>query len=86
MKKVKNKKQNKINNFMDNKKVLNQLIQKTYRAILQLDTKTLSMVSFDVYKELISRDDYNSLNDEIIKFQILCDDLKEKGVDITCLI
>lgn len=87
MKKVKSKnKRNKKNIINDNKKELSIIINKIYGTILKLDTRSLQMHEHEVYAELISRNDFNSLDDEIIKFQILCDDLKEKGVDITCLI
>lgn len=84
MKKYKNKKKKSVN--FDNKKQLNVLINHVYGAIMKLDTYTLHAFSFEIYRELISRDDFNDLDDEIRKFQILYDDLVQKGVDISCLI
>ena len=76
-KKIKNKKIG-----YDNQAQLKGLIYHVYNAILKLDSDTLSQFSFEVYKELISREDYNELNDIIYKYHLLQDELIRRGVDI----
>lgn len=66
----------------DNKKITKDIIKKVYNNILKLDTKTLQEHELLVFKELISRKDYNELDFLIDKYYIIHDELLRRGVDI----
>lgn len=76
----KNKKNKKV--VYDNQSQLKGLITHVYNAILKLDSETLSQFSFEIYKELISREDYNELDDILVKYHLLQDELIRRGCDI----
>lgn len=66
----------------DNKKITRDLIKKVYNHILKLDTKTLTQHELNIFKELISRKDYNELDFLITKYYIIHDELVSRGVEL----
>ena len=79
---MKNKKIKSKKIINDNRKQLSIIVGRVYSGILKLDTDTLQEHSFNVYRELISRYDYNELDDIIGKYNILRDELIRRGVDV----
>lgn len=72
---------------MNNKKVdyrqdYGILVNKIYKGIFKLDTKTLEYHEKEVFKELISRKDYNDLKFLIDKYKILETELIARGVEL----
>lgn len=65
---------------IDNATKYNLLIKKMYESIFKLDTKTLIKVYVDIYRELLTRDDFTKQEDTIIMYNILKDRLIEEGV------
>ncbi len=66
----------------DNKKITRELISKVYDHILKLDTKTLTQHELTIFKELISRKDYNELDFLIEKYYIIRYELLRRGVNL----
>lgn len=73
------KKEKKITN--DNKKIINDFTRRIYKGIFNLNTPLLVEHYWSVYRELVSRDDFNSLDDLKMSYEIIKDELKERGVD-----
>ena len=61
---------------------INSIVNKIYKNIFKLDTKTLESHEIEVFKELISRKDYNELDFLIDKYYILRDELISRGVEL----
>ena len=51
------------------------------KKIFELDTKTLLSHYWSVYNELIKRDDFNSLDDLKVSYEILKQELIDRGVE-----
>lgn len=66
----------------DNKKITRELISKVYNHILKLDTNTLKQHELTIFKELISRKDYNELDFLIEKYYVIRDELLRRGVNL----
>lgn len=65
---------------IDNSTKYNMLIKKVYDSMFQLDTKTLIQIYTQIYTELISREDFSSLEDTKIIYEICKRKLIESGV------
>ena len=74
---------------MKNKKILSQadkyilstsIISKVYSNIFSLSTPLLLKHYTDVYKELIKRNDYNRTEDLILSYEVIKQELIERGV------
>lgn len=67
-------------NDINNLKLENKLVEIVYKKIFQLDTETLTAHYWSVYAELIKREDFNSLDDLKMSYEILKDELRNRGV------
>lgn len=62
------------------KEVANNVTSKLYKSIFKLSTPLLVVHYWSVYRELVSRDDFNSLDDLKMSYSIIRDELIERGV------
>lgn len=69
-----------VKKCLDNHNLKNQIVKKVVDAVYQLPTKDLEEFYHDIYKELISREDYNNLNDIKMSYEILKQELIDRGV------
>ena len=65
---------------MNKNDILKGVVSKVYDSLFELDTKTLFKVYKDIYKELISREDFIRLDDLQWTYEILKQKLIEEGV------
>lgn len=65
---------------VDNSTKYNLLIKKMYESIFLLDTKTLTKVYVDIYRELINRKEFTKLEDTKLMYEVCKQKLIEEGV------
>lgn len=65
----------------ENKQVINDITHKIYKGIFKLSTPLLVEHYWSVYRELVSREDFNSLDDLKMSYEIIKEELKERGVN-----
>lgn len=61
-------------------KLQNKLVEIVYKKIFELDTKTLTSHYWSVYHELISRDDFNDIDDLRVSYELIKEELIKRGV------
>lgn len=65
---------------MNNGENFKKIIELFYKSIFNLDTKTLTQIYTDIYKELLSRKDFASIEDIKVVYEISKQKLIESGV------
>lgn len=65
---------------MNNGENFKKIIELFYKSIFSLDTKTLTQIYTDIYKELLSRNDFASIEDVKVVYEISKQKLIESGV------
>ena len=62
------------------KEVASNITSKIYKSIFKLSTPLLVEHYWSIYRELVSRDDFNSLDDLKMSYEIIKNELIERGV------
>lgn len=62
------------------KEVTTNVTSKIYKSIFKLSTPLLVQHYWSIYRELVSREDFNSLDDLKMSYEIIKNELIERGV------